>query len=225
MQHPIVASDMDGTLATAETWRAVLAWIRLEHPSPAARRFVALRLPLVIAAKAGVYEKEAFRSRWLEDEARLLRDLPERRLADLGRWVVEERLWPTRREPALAAVAAALREARAADPASELVLASGAFQPVADAFAARIGASVALGTPLEVRDERLTGRLTAPVGSGERKAAAIRELAGDAPIVAAFGDTVGDIPFLALATRAVAVAPDAGLRAAATARGWEILPG
>ena len=44
-----------------------------------------------------------------------------------------------------------------------------------------------------------------------------------ADVLAAFGDTLADVPMLALATRAVAVAPDAKLRREATTRGWEIL--
>ena len=44
-------------------------------------------------------------------------------------------------------------------------------------------------------------------------------------MLAAFGDTVADIPLLRMAMRAVAVAPDAALRREARARGWEILEG
>ena len=39
------------------------------HPSPAARRFVTVRLPRVALAKAGLLDKEAFRARWLEEFA------------------------------------------------------------------------------------------------------------------------------------------------------------
>ena len=73
MTAPVVVSDMDGTLATVDTWRGVLAWIREYHPSPAARRFVTVRLPRIVLAKAGITDKEAFRGRWMADQARLLR--------------------------------------------------------------------------------------------------------------------------------------------------------
>jgi HAD superfamily phosphoserine phosphatase-like hydrolase len=220
---PIVVTDMDGTLSSADTWRGVLAWIREHHPSAAARRFVTVRLPMVALAKAGLTDKEAFRGRWLTDQARLLRGVSEARLAEMGEWVVERHLWPARRQVAIDAVAAALAEARAADATAELVLATGGYQPVGDAFARRIGASTALGTPLEVRDGLATGALLAPTQSGEQKAAAVRARAGSGEVVAAFGDTIGDVPLLAMARRAVAVAPDPGLRREAVARGWEIL--
>jgi HAD superfamily phosphoserine phosphatase-like hydrolase len=223
MTTPIVVSDMDGTLATAETWKGVLAWIRDQYPSPAARRFVRARLHRIALARAGLMDKEAFRARWMEDQARLLRDLPEARLLQMADWVVGEHLWPTRRQAAIDAVTATVVAARRDHPGTRLVLATGAYQPLGEAFARRIGADVALGTPLELRAGVVTGSLAGPTASGEAKAAAVVVEAAGGEILAAFGDTVADIPLLRLATRAVAVAPDAALRREAAARGWELL--
>jgi phosphoserine phosphatase len=223
MARSIIVSDMDGTLSTAETWRGVQAWVTANHTSAAARRFVTIRLPLVALARSGLYGKETFRARWQRDQARLLRGVSATELTEMGTWVVEMHLWPARRQPAVDAVLTATRDARAAEPSTRLVLATGAYQPIGDAFAARIGADLALGTPLEVRDGVATGELSAPVQSGSQKAEAVRALADGGEVVAAFGDTAADIPLLALARRAVAVAPDRALRRVAVARGWEIL--
>jgi HAD superfamily phosphoserine phosphatase-like hydrolase len=223
MPAPLIATDMDGTLTTAETWRAVLAWIAIHRPSAAARRFVAVRLPLVALAKAGVYDREAFRARWLLDLARLLRGLTEEQLAAMAEWIVEQHLWPARRTAGVEAVAAAASVASGSSHPALVVLATGAYQPIAAAFARRIGAELALGTALEMRDGVATGRLAVQVQSGEQKAAAVVAHAAGAEVVAAFGDTGADIPLLTLARRAVAVAPDAALRRAAVTRGWEIL--
>jgi len=225
MSSPIVVSDMDGTLATAETWRGVLAWVNANHPSAAARRFVTIRLPLVVLAKGGVYDKESFRSRWVRDQATLLRGLGEEQLAAMGEWVVDHYLWPARRLVAIDAVTVAARVARETDPGSRLILATGTYQQIGDAFARRLGADAALGTPLELRDGIATGALAIPTQAGEQKAAAVRAHAAGGEVVAAFGDTAADVPLLALARRAVAVAPDAALRKEAVARGWEILEG
>jgi len=216
---------MDGTLATAETWRGVHAWILANHPSPAARRFIALQLPRIVIVRLGLASKDAFRARWLEDHARLLRGLPGDRLLEMGEWVVANHLWPSRRQLAVDAVAEAAETLRAAGDDVDVVLATGAYQPIADAFGARIGAAHALGTPLEVVDGVATGRLALPTQSGEQKAAAVRALAGDRRIAAAFGDTAADVPLLALAERATAVAPDAALRQVAAQRGWDVLGG
>ena len=223
MGVPVVVSDMDGTLTMAETWRGILGWIRAQHPSPAARRFIVVRLPVVAMARMGLYDKESFRARWMRDLVRLLRGVSADRLTAMGEWVVERHLWPARRQVALESVKGALHDAQALHPGTVLMLATGAPQQVGDAFARRIGASAALGTPLELRDGVATGELAARMQSGEDKAAAIRARAAGGELLAAFGDSAADIPLLGLASRAVAIAPDRALRRAAIARGWEIL--
>lgn len=223
MTTSIVVSDLDGTLTTADTWRGVLAWIREHHPSRRADWFVRVRMPGVVVAKAGLVAKEQFRARWFDDLAGLLAGLPEDRIPELGRWVVDEWLWPARRTGALDIVMAAVKASRLQDPGTRLVIATGAFQVVADAWATRMGADAALGTPLEVAGTRATGRLAAPVQTGEQKAAAVRALAHGGPITAAFGDTAADAVFMRLAVRAIAVAPDRELRRIAGDAGWEIV--
>jgi HAD superfamily phosphoserine phosphatase-like hydrolase len=221
MSTAVIVSDMDGTLTTAETWRGVLAWVMLNRPSGAAKRFVLIRLPLVLLAKLGILGKEGFRARWLRDLAALLRGATVSELDAMGEWVVEHYLWPARRTSGLTAVADAVSNARTAG--AQLLLATGGYQQVGDAFARRIGAVAALGTPLEIRDGVATGRLAAAHQSGEQKAASVSRRAAGGAILAAFGDTAADIPLLTAARRAVAVAPDKQLRAEALRRGWEIV--
>jgi phosphoserine phosphatase len=223
MSSAVIVSDMDGTLTTAETWRGVLAWTLLHRPSAAARRFVGIRLPLVLLAKLGVISKERFRARWLSDQATLLRGASADELAAMGEWVVEHHLWPARRAEGVNAVAAALNAARVTHPTIQLLLATGGYQQVGDAFAKRIGAVAALGTPLELIEGHATGRLAAATQSGEQKAAAVRARAAGGHILVAFGDTAADAPLLAMAQRAVAIAPDTQLRREALRRGWEIV--
>jgi phosphoserine phosphatase len=223
MTGGVVVSDMDGTLSTAEAWRGTYRWLRANHPTAHTTRFLLVRLPQVILVRLGLIDKEAFRVRWLRDLAGLLRGLDEATLTAMGEWAVEHHLWPSRRQEAIDALAAAIREAQAGNEPVDVILATASYQPVADAFARRIGAGVALATPLEMRDGRATGALAAPVQSQAEKAAGVASQAAGRRVLAAFGDSGGDIPMLALAARAVAVAPDKALRRAASERGWEIL--
>ena len=225
MTRPIVVSDMDGTLTTAETWRGVHEWIRANAPSAAASRFVTVRLPIVFLARSGLMNKERFRARWLEDQTKLLRGVPSEQLTAMGEWVVEHHLWPARRVAAVTAVQAAHAAALATDPSTELVLATGGYQPIAAAFAKKLGATIALGTPFQVIDGVATGKLASPTQSGEEKARAATACAAGGRILVAFGDTAADIPLLKLAERAVAVAPDHALRGVARSAGWETLAG
>ena len=164
MSSAVIVSDMDGTLTTAETWRGVLDWVKVNRPSGAAQRFVTVRLPLVILAKLGIINKERFRARWLSDLAALLRGATVDELNAMGEWVVEHYLWPARRTSGLTAVADAVANARTTGV--QLLLATGGYQQVGVAFARRIGAVAALGTPLEFVDGVATGQLAGATQSG-----------------------------------------------------------
>ena len=74
-----------------------------------------------------------------------------------------------------------------------------------------------------MNDGRTTGRLVGRVGTGSLKADRVVALAAGAPVRAAYGDSLADVPLLDLAAEAVAVAPDRDLRPVAIARGWRIL--
>ncbi len=118
-------------------------------------------------------------------------------------------------------------EAAASDGA-RVVIASGTYEPVVTAFAARLaggpaGPVLGFGTPLEMEGGRTTGRLAGPVGTGSRKAKRVTALAAGAEVRAAYGDSLADVPLLDLAVEAIAVAPDRDLRPVAIARGWRIL--
>ncbi|MFY8167789.1 MAG: haloacid dehalogenase-like hydrolase, partial [Candidatus Limnocylindrus sp.] len=128
MSSAVIVSDMDGTLTTAETWRGVHDWVKVNRPSGAAQRFVTVRLPLVILAKLGIINKERFRARWLSDLAALLRGATVDELNAMGEWVVEHYLWPARRTSGLTAVADAVANARTAGV--QLLLATGGYQQV-----------------------------------------------------------------------------------------------
>jgi phosphoserine phosphatase len=212
----VVATDLEGTLTTGATWRATGRWLEATGRRGAYRRFLVPRLPLVPLARSGLIDAQAFRERWMRDLTRLLAGMDDGALADFAGWVVERELWPARRPSVLGELESERVRGR------RVVIASGTYQPVADAFAGRVGA-VELGTQLEVSGGRATGRLAGAIGTRGSKAEAVRAAAGSDRIARAYGDTEADIPMLELADEAVAVAPDEALRRVAVARGWRII--
>lgn len=219
---PLVVADLEGTCTRGETWRGVGRWL-VEHGRRGRyRRFLAPRLAAIPLVRLGVISRQKFRDRWIRDLARLLDGLTIGELEGLATRVVEDELWPRRRLAVLEAL-----EASAAD-GTRVVIASGTYEPILAAFAARMaggpaGPVVGLGTTLELADGRTTGRLVGRVGTGSLKADRVAALAAGAPVRAAYGDSLADIPLLELAGEAVAVAPDRDLRPVAIARGWRIL--
>ena len=212
----VVAADLEGTLTEGETWRGVGAWLALHGRRRAYRRFLVPRVPLVPFVRAGLIDRQAFRDRWMRDLAALLAGSDEARIAAMADQVVEEELWPARREPLLRALAEA-REAGA-----RVVIVSGAFAPILDRFAERAGVE-GIGTPLEIVRGVATGRLTGPVNTGPWKVDRLARRIGTAPLRRAYGDSAADLPLLAAAAEAVPVTPDGTLARIARERGWQVL--
>ena len=219
---PLVVADLEGTCTAGATWRGMGRWLAANGRRGRYRRFLAPRLAAVPLVRLGLLSRESFRNRWIRDLARLLEGLTEDDLGAAARWVVAEELWPRRRTAVIAELEAAAAAGR------RVALASGTYQPVLEAFAERLatgpaGPVLALGTPLELRAGRATGRLAAPIGTGRRKAARVRAAAAGSPVTLAFGDSLADLPLLEAAGEAVAVAPDDELRPVALARGWRVV--
>lgn len=108
-----------------------------------------------------------------------------------------------------------------------VVLLTGTPQFLADALARELGADHAIGTRCAAAAGRFLARppLRHPFGSAklELLEALCAELGVSESDLWAYGDSVHDLPLLRFAGRPVAVRPDAGLRAAAEAAGWEML--
>jgi HAD superfamily phosphoserine phosphatase-like hydrolase len=217
-----VAADLEGTLTTGETWRAVGRHLASEGAPSSYRWFLTRRIPELLAARAGLIDRRAFQNRWMRDLLTFFRGASPDEFLRVAVGVVERDLWPLRRRE----VVAALVDHHAAG--ERVVLASGTYQPLLEAFAARLAAEAggpveALGTPVEVVTGRLTGRLAGPVNVGAVKARRLGELLGSERLTTAYGDTASDLPFLRLSDRPVAVHPDARLRSVARRCGWFVL--
>ena len=215
----IVAADLEGTLTTGETWKGIGRYLSASGQSgqrTAYRIFFLTHLPGALLVKAHLLPRPWYRERWMGDLARLFKGWDESALRRMAEWVVEHELWAQRR-PSVIAELEAHRRAGAT-----LILASATYQPVIEIFAARCGAR-AIGTRLEVADGLATGGIDGRLNAGVEKAERLRlAIAPERPSIA-YGDSASDIPMLELSAAAVAVEPDAALRALAARRGWRVL--
>lgn len=218
MTQTFIASDVEGTLTTGETWKGMARWMEGHGRAEQYRAFFNRNLPRAILARLGLINKREFQNRFMEGAAALLAGLNRAELEAVGVWVSEHELWPKRREDVVAELQAALGQGE------QVVVCSATFQPVLEAFAAKLGPGViALGTPLEVQDGVFTGRIIGSVRAGAAKAQQLKQFLQDNPLRAAYGDSLPDQAMLELAQQPVAVYPEGRLRALALARGWRII--
>lgn len=211
-----VATDLEGTLTTGETWRLLGEFLKTHGRTAHYRRFFYTHLPGALLARAKIVNGQQFRERWFEGMTALLKGFSRGRVDELIHVIVEE-MWQARRTH----VIAELEQLR--DKGARILIASGTYQPAAEAFAKRIGAE-AIGTGVEFDTSGLaTGKLLGVVSTGETKAARVRAWLNGDSLTAAYGDTEGDIPMLSMSAQPVAVYPDAILLAKARASGWRII--
>ena len=216
-QPMFVASDLEGTLSTGTFVLAIGRYLMAHGSNMRYRLFFLGQMPAFVRNKLKRTDTQTFKNNWFLGLTRLLKGMTPAQLAHMGKWVIEQELWPQRREAVIAEVIAHQRNG------AQLILASGMFQPTLEQFAARIGSNiVCLGTPLQFVDGVFTGEVGA-IGIGEVKAAQVRAHIGSSALAAAYGDTEADQYLLDLSQHATAVYPDEGLRKIAQERGWRIL--
>ena len=145
---------------------------------------------------------------------------PVSELVELGEEIYDEiiadKIWPGTRELAQMHL----------DAGQQVWLVTATPHELADTIARRLGLTGALGTVAESVDGVFTGRLVGEILHGPGKAHAVRALAIREGLnlrrCTAYSDSFNDVPMLSLVGTAVAINPDAALRATARARGWEI---
>jgi phosphoserine phosphatase len=211
----IVASDLEGTLSSGETWKAMAAYLERDGKSRMYRSFFNARFPRALLAQTGIINRREFQNRWIEELIGLFAGFSLEEFRVVSEWVVEHHLWPKRKAHVIAELEKyKLERAR-------LILVSGTYQPVLEAFAARLNAE-AIGSPLEVMNGKLTGRLAGPINVGTQKVSSLKA-AGLSSLEAAFGDTLADSSMLEMARKPVVIPTDAKLEKLALEREWRIL--
>jgi HAD superfamily hydrolase (TIGR01490 family) len=112
------------------------------------------------------------------------------------------------------------------DRGEKVYIVSASLQEIVEAIATDLGFDGALGTVIEVKDGKYTGRPERALHA-EAKADCVRALAEregyDLAECTAYSDSHTDLPFLEVVGHPVVVNPDKKLKRIATARGWPAL--
>ena len=213
----VVAINLEGTLTRGNTWQGLSAYLRRDSLHVRAfKRFERANSLESLRAKLGLIQTATYQQSMVQNLPSLLVGMTPEEFAEIAEWVVQFELWPKRRASVINELETHLRLGR------RVLLASGTYQPVLDAFAARLGVG-AIGTPLEVRNGLLTGNVEIAFNTGEMKAARLRNAIGSASIDFAYGDTLWDQEMLEMAHNPIVIRGDRRLEALATQRHWRVM--
>lgn len=216
-----VVSDVEGTLTEGVMWKAVSDYLRNNGRAADDKRFLRRNLWGVLRYRLGWIDRDAFKNRWITSQVRLLAGFSRVEIEALAEWVIENSFWPARRQAVLDELAGYQAQG------AQVLLASGLYQPIVAAFAARLGlpADQAIGTPLRFLEDVFSGEFAGPISNGQEKAHQVRAYVGDGKILAAYGDSLSDVYLLEMSEKPVAVYPEPELAAEAKRRGWRVLTG
>jgi HAD superfamily hydrolase (TIGR01490 family) len=218
--------DFDGTLYTGHIWQDLL---RYHRTAKRHRGWVAAYLIWNLAPwplyKLGLLSQVAYYRVWGETLGWLIRGWRVEEAQALFEQQTEEQILPNLRPDVLKR----LRQHQAEGHLVALV--SGTFAPWLEAVARRIDVAHAIGTPLEIRDGRFSGRIIPPLCQGPAKPRQVRihlaahGLEVDWAASYAYGDSGPDLYLLNEVGHPVAVYPDKVLLAHAQAQGWAVIGG
>ena len=217
--------DVDGTLTTTRVWKGYLAYFKQHRMKQGTHLwFLLIHYPLYFIRRAHMISEISFRRIWASDLAWYLRGVNVQDSAAIWEWIVSEYLPAYWRQD----IRAVLDSHRSAGDLVMLV--SSGPQPLIERIGRELGADLSIGTGLEQKDGRYTGRSLAPVCIDESKpemakqAFIERNLVIDLAASTAYADSVSDLRLLEMVGNPAAVYPEAALEIIARQRNWRIFP-
>ncbi|MCP4356687.1 MAG: HAD-IB family phosphatase [Chloroflexi bacterium] len=214
----IIAADLEGTLTGGATWSGMRAYLEVNGQKRRFQQFIHRYMWPVLKFRLGLIKDEwAFKEQWVLDLFRLFAGYTAAELETVAEFVVENELWPQRRQAVVDEFLAQQADGR------RLLIVTGVIEPVLAKFAQKAGNVEAIGTPLTFADGVFTGEVAAPLNTGESKVEQLRPFTPNGQIKTAYGDTAADIPMLQMAANPVAVFPDKVLQDTAVAHQWRII--
>jgi HAD superfamily hydrolase (TIGR01490 family) len=215
--------DLDGTLCIEHVWRALSKYFNKHHRRRLLlNAFLATHLSLWPLHRLGLLSRARFFCLWIKHMPWLLVGLRPEESQTIFRWVTDQVLIPSLRPD----VAEVLRQHQV--EGHQIVLVSGAFEELLACIGERLGVQHVVGTRLELRNGRYSGRAIKPC-FGQDKVTLLTELLDKRGLEVDFsqsfsyGDGIFDVPVLELVGNPVAVYPDTQLWDYASQRGWQVI--
>ena len=215
--------DCDGTLYAAQYGRGLMNYAAENGHKRAARTYYASMLLPFALRKFNLISDERFHRPLTSRMAWMVKGMNRQDFRHLSESLFRDYLLPTERKDAVAR----LQEHQS--QGHIILLVSAMLHPSLEIIASHYGADGFIGTKIESKNDRFTGRIIPPVITGAEKDRHAREYfsANDLEIdwqaSHAYADSITDTGLLGMVGHPVAVHPDAKLYTLAQSRNWEIM--
>lgn len=215
--------DCDGTLYSAQYGRGLMKYASQNGHKRAVRAYYASLLPLVILRKLKLIPEESFHRPLTSRMPWMIKGMSPEEFHDLGDCMYREYLLPTQRNE----VIARLRDHQSRG--HMVLLVSAQLLPTLEILGDHYKADGVVGTKVELKNGRYTGKFVPPVITGTDKDRYAREffttrnIEIDWEASYAYADSITDSGLLNMVGHPVAVHPDPKLFALAQSKNWEMI--
>lgn len=217
--------DSDGTLTEAQFGRGLLKFAAENGRQGWVRAYYASLVVPYFLNKLRLYRDEALLRKIVGRLAWLLRGMEAAQAETVFEWNVHHYLLPTRRS----AVIARLDEHR--EQGHKVIIVSAQYTPSLAIIGQVLGAAGWVGTKIEMKNGRITGKVLPPVITGQDKQRQTLRLVQehqwdiDWENSYAYADSFTDMDLFDMVGHPVAVHPDGKLLEYARQKGWQIIAG
>jgi|WetSurMetagenome_2_1015567.scaffolds.fasta_scaffold72311_3 HAD superfamily hydrolase (TIGR01490 family) len=215
--------DCDGTLYSAQYGRGLMKYASDRGKKSAVRKYYASLVPLLALRKLKWIAEESFHRPLTSRMPWMIKGMTENEFRDLSECMFREYLLPTQRKE----VIGRLRDHQARGHA--VLLVSAQLTPSLEILGDLYSANGVVGTKVELKNGRYTGRIVPPVITGADKDRYARQFFSSNHIDVdwdasyAYADSITDASLLNMVGHPVAVHPDAKLYEMAQSRNWEMI--
>ena len=215
--------DLEGTLYTARTGNGLLRYAKNHGRRHKTLLFYTSLFPVFFLRKLRLISEEGFLKPAIERFGWMIEGLSLEEGKSVFDWVVHEYILPTGRPDVLEHWHQHREQGHA------VVIVSGSLTPVLERISTKLNATGFVGTNLEVKENRYSGRTLEPVIIGDAKDESTRNFFSERNLSIdwdnsyAYADSIHDLSLFELVGRPVAVYPDPDLHKLASERKWEII--
>ncbi len=214
---PTVASDLEGTLTSGSTVRALHYYLERTGRRSASRAIYRRRFFEYVLRKVFRKDLRQVKNNWMRDLMRLFAGSSAEELRQVTDYVTDKSIWPFRHVPVITELNHHLEAGR------RVIVVSGMSYPILESLLERLPGMEAIGTHVIGDRSPFSGELGV-FNVGKQKVDSLRGFCnGNGKIYAAYGDTFSDLPMLEISENPTAVNPDRRLRKAVEAKSWRIL--
>jgi len=216
--------DLDGTLVKAHLWSGIAKHhFKTKENRLSVFWYIISHMAQLPFWKIGLISTEKYYQSWGKDLAWMTKGLSKVRVKNIFNWVANEYLLPSLKKDVFERLKNHQKQGFLT------ILISGSFQDIVELIASQLNIDFAIGTELEIVDNRFTGKIIPPLCFGKAKTEKLKNLLSKRKLQIdfkesfAYSDGIFDLSTLEMVGNPVAVEPDEKLLKIAKDRGWLII--